>query len=344
MAKTKKTQVDFELRLETTNTVSRYKAVLINKTDTKFRIVDVMRGAAWDFDEQTYYADEIHWMLAPVLPQIEIEIGNLSQDDLESKVFYFIDVYDGDRSVEPKRYLALLRGFRASERMERTHFSLTIPFLERDSSFTIHDKVKAQPDDKPQVRKMTSRRLDKAITIAARAHDGHVRKGSDVPYIVHPFRTMHIASQVTRDEDILIACLLHDILEDVPEKYTKEQMMEDFGARVVGFVEDVTKDSSIKDWRERSEAYLANMRVADGGSLIVCVSDKINNLNAILIDYETQGSEVWKKFNASRDEQLWWYESIYRIVLDRIRDTPLREAMSRQMKELRKIIKKEDAK
>lgn len=344
MVKTNKPQVDFELRIETTDTASSYEVVLVNKTDTKFRIVDGMRGATWDFGDERYFAEEIHWMLAPVLPQDEIQIGFLSQDDIESKVFYFIDVYDGDRSVEPKRYLALLRGFRTSERMGMPHFRITIPFLERDNSITIHDKVKARPDDKPLIRKMTSRRLDKAIAIAARAHDGHVRKGSDVPYIVHPFRTMHIASQVTRDEDVLIACLLHDILEDVPDNYTKEQMMEDFGARVVGFVEDVTKDSQIQDWRERAEAYLTNMRVADEGSLVVCVSDKINNLNAILIDYETMGSKVWEKFNSPRDEQLWWYESIYRIVLDRIRDTPLREAMSRQMKELRKIIKKEDAK
>jgi (p)ppGpp synthase/HD superfamily hydrolase len=150
---------------------------------------------------------------------------------------------------------------------------------------------------------------------------------------------MHIANQVTRDEDVLIACLFHDILEDVPEKYCREQMLEDFGARVVGFVDDVTKDSSIRSWRKRSEAYLAHLETADEHSVIVSAADKINNLNAMLIDYEQDGEKLWKKFNGDKHQQLWWYESIYTIVRRRLMDSPLREAMGQQMKQFRKIIR-----
>ncbi len=60
-------------------------------------------------------------------------------------------------------------------------------------------------------------RLDNAVREAARAHEieGQHRKGTDIPYIIHPFGVMMIASNATDDEDVLIACLMHDVLEDV---------------------------------------------------------------------------------------------------------------------------------
>ena len=67
-----------------------------------------------------------------------------------------------------------------------------------------------------------TQRLEHAINIATFAHRNQKRK-SELPYIVHPFSTMLIASNVT-EEDVLIACLFHDIFEDVPEEYSRQQM------------------------------------------------------------------------------------------------------------------------
>ena len=103
-------------------------------------------------------------------------------------------------------------------------------------------------------------RLQQAITQAATSHDGHYRKGSTKPYVTHVVSVMLIASEYTDDEDILIACLLHDIMEDRPDTYSFDQMAADFGPRVVDLVQGVTKDSTLPDWRARSDAYLAHLR------------------------------------------------------------------------------------
>lgn len=190
-----------------------------------------------------------------------------------------------------------------------------------------------------QAEKMISRRLDKAVSIAALAHAEQLRKKTATPYIVHPFRVMHIANQVTDDEDVLIACLFHDILEDAPEKYSREQMLNEFGSRVVGFVEDVTKDDSIKDWRARSKAYLEHIATANDKSVIVCAADKINNLNAILIDFELIGEELWQRFGSDKHQQFWFYNSVYTITQNRLPDSPLCEALSYQIKEFAKIVR-----
>jgi (p)ppGpp synthase/HD superfamily hydrolase len=164
-------------------------------------------------------------------------------------------------------------------------------------------------------------KLDKAIRVAAWAHEqqGQHRKGSGLPYIVHPFGTMVIASNVTNDEDILIACLLHDILEDVDEKiYNKQKMNNDFGERVVSIVDGVTKDSSIKDWQGRADAYLLHLeKKASDESVVVSAADKIHNLLSIIDDYKLLGDELWSRFNAGKKQQLWWYRSILGVITKR---------------------------
>lgn len=171
-------------------------------------------------------------------------------------------------------------------------------------------------------------RLETALNKATYAHRNQNRKGSELPYIVHPFSVMCIASQVTADEDILIACLMHDVLEDVPEEYSKEQMRADFGNRVVSIVEGVTKDENLPDWQSRQDAYLKHLQSeASDESVIVSCSDKIHNLMSILLDYSEIGDELWNRFNAGKEKQLWWYESILRVTTSRLPELKLNEQL-----------------
>lgn len=182
-------------------------------------------------------------------------------------------------------------------------------------------------------------RLDKAIRIAAWAHEQQVqhRKGTDIPYIIHPFGVMLIASNATDDEDVLIACLLHDVLEDVDSSiYSEQTMRADFGDRMVAMVKDVTKDDSVKDWHERSKAYLAHLEnEASDEAVIVSASDKIHNLMSIVVDYETHGEDLWNRFSTqSSADQLWWYESILAVVTKRGVPTELIDQLAEQVEKL----------
>ena len=167
-------------------------------------------------------------------------------------------------------------------------------------------------------------RLDEAMRMAAYAHRDQVRKGTEIPYIVHPFEVMTIATSVTDDEDTLVACLLHDVLEDASGEYDRSAMERDFGARVVEIVSGVTKSDTLTDWHERSKAYLVHLqKEAPIESLIVCTADKIHNLMSILIDYETHGDVLWERFNSSKQDQLWWYQSVLEVVAERMSESPL---------------------
>lgn len=164
-----------------------------------------------------------------------------------------------------------------------------------------------------------TQRLEKAIRIAAIAHKEQKRKGSDTPYIIHPYSVMCIAATATQDEDILIACLFHDILEDVPDKYPRERMVNDFGERVASIVDGVTKDDTLPDWQSRAEAYLENLEQnASDESVIVSCADKIHNLMSMLTDYTEVGDDLWKRFKVGAERQLWWYETLLGVVRRRL--------------------------
>lgn len=161
-------------------------------------------------------------------------------------------------------------------------------------------------------------RLERAIRVAATAHRHHMRKVSTTPYIIHPYSVMLLASTDTDDEDTLIACLFHDILEDVPEHYPRQTMLSEFGERVTRIVEDVSKDDQITDWRQRSEAYLDHLEnAACNEAVLVSLADKTHNLLSTLHDYREIGPAVWDRFNSSEAQQLWWYQSIQDITRQR---------------------------
>lgn len=192
-------------------------------------------------------------------------------------------------------------------------------------------------------------RLDSAIKKAARAHQNNTniekrcRKGTDIPYIIHPFGVMIIASNATDDEDTLIACLMHDVLEDVDSNtYDEIKMREDFGDRVVAIVKDVTKNGNVNDWRERSEAYLTHLEhQASDEAVIVSASDKIHNLLSTLSDYAIVGDDVWQIFaTKSGQDQLWWYKSILEVITKRGVPAILSEKLSEQVDILKAIVVK----
>lgn len=178
-----------------------------------------------------------------------------------------------------------------------------------------------------QVMEVLSPRVIKALNVAACAHDGHYRKRTDIPYVSHVFGVMHVAAAQGLDdsirEDVLIACLLHDTLEDVPDRYGEAQLREDFGDQVYEYVAAVTKDDSIKDWQQRSEAYLAHLHDAPVGAVVVSACDKLHNLSSILADLECEGEGLWQRFNSGKDAQRWWYHSILNVVEVRLPNLPL---------------------
>ena len=172
---------------------------------------------------------------------------------------------------------------------------------------------------------MTNPIITHALQVAAIAHAAQKRKGTNIPYIIHPVGVMLLASEVTEDTTTLAACLLHDVLEDCdPSVYSETDMLRDFGPDVTNTVKAVTKNESLPSWRDRNEAYLKHLKESDlDSAFIVCAADKIHNLTSVLSDHDEIGEAIWERFNAGKDSQKWWYRSVVTLLQEKVPKNPL---------------------
>ena len=84
-------------------------------------------------------------------------------------------------------------------------------------------------------QKINTVKLHDAIVFAAKAHKGQVRKGTDVDYITHPMEVLQILTQMGADGNLLIAGVLHDVVEDTD--VTLDEVRELFGDDVATLVD-----------------------------------------------------------------------------------------------------------
>ena len=168
-----------------------------------------------------------------------------------------------------------------------------------------------------------SDRINHAFAFAAKHHDRQVRKGTRLPYLTHPANVALILTRYGRDDETIIAGILHDVIEDcVREGWTREMLEEriaaKFGAEVLETVLAVTKRRSDDDGMEfsRDEAradYLARLGTASDAARWVCAADKVHNAGSILADLRRtiDADTVWGRFSGGREGTLQWFRSVH---------------------------------
>ncbi len=132
------------------------------------------------------------------------------------------------------------------------------------------------------------KRIEKAIEMATKAHEGQMRKSGD-PYISHPIAVMKIVEDWGMDEDTIIAAVLHDTVEDT--NITLEDIKKEFGEQVAFLVDGVTKLSNARSGMRDIDTYLPETKdnllrllVAMGSDirvLIIKLADRLHNLRTL---------------------------------------------------------------
>ncbi len=159
--------------------------------------------------------------------------------------------------------------------------------------------------------------MDRAIVFATRAHSGTYRKGTSIPYIVHPIEAAAIVSTMTDDPDMIAAAVLHDVVEDTDT--TVEEIRFFFNRRIAKLVE-AESENKRKDlppqetWMLRKMETLEFLRTqADREAKILALADKLSNMRAIHRDQNTVGDKLWERFNEKDKAKHGW---MYRQVAD----------------------------
>lgn len=171
-----------------------------------------------------------------------------------------------------------------------------------------------------------------AIEFAARAHLGQIRKGSDIPYISHPFEVALLLDEAGADDTLFIAGLLHDTLEDT--SVTPEAIRERFGEEVLTLVQNASEDKS-KTWEERKTRTIDRLtKTRDQRIVMLACADKAANLRSTRYNYEEHGEKVWDRFNRGKDQFKWYYHGVIKALAEPERKAEDRNQNRRNITEL----------
>jgi len=192
----------------------------------------------------------------------------------------------------------------------------------------------------PRKSPVLGRRFHDAFAFAATKHAGQTRKGTAVPYIAHLITVCALVLEAGGDEDLAIAALLHDVVEDCGGKPVLKEVRRRFGRRVAHVVAGCTDaDTSPKPpWRERKIAYLKHLRQADLDTRLVSAADKVHNARSILADYKRMGEPLWERFKGRRDGTLWYYRALS-MEFRRRKANRLTDELTEIVRELKRSVK-----
>ena len=150
--------------------------------------------------------------------------------------------------------------------------------------------------------------LHQAILFATVAHQGQYRKGTDIPYITHPFEVAQILTAAGCDHTLIIAGLLHDVLEDTDK--TSGDIEKQFGPLILSLVQSNSEDKS-RSWEERKQHTITYMKEhASFEELLLACADKLSNLRSIKADYMEYGEALWSRFNRGKEQQSWYFSKL----------------------------------
>lgn len=155
-------------------------------------------------------------------------------------------------------------------------------------------------------------RFHDALEYALQLHQNQQRKVSGIPYFAHLMSACAITLEYGGDEDAAIAALLHDGPEDQGGVETLNDIRERFGDAVADAVASCsdTFETPKPAWRPRKEAYIKHLAEAGERARLVSAADKLHNARSMLQDYRQVGEQLWARFNAGRDEVLWYHHAL----------------------------------
>lgn len=162
-------------------------------------------------------------------------------------------------------------------------------------------------------------KIDEAIIFATNCHEGQFRKLTRIPYILHPLEVSTIISSFTTDEDVIIAGLLHDVIEEC--EVDPKEIKDRFGVRVSSLVQSETEDKlsdkpKADTWLDRKKESLVMLEYTkDIAVKMLWLGDKLSNIRSFYREYLKKGDNVWLELHQKdKNMQKWYYVTIKELL------------------------------
>ena len=183
-----------------------------------------------------------------------------------------------------------------------------------------------------------SQRYDAALALATRAHRTQLRKGTDLPYIAHPVHVAIILERHGFGEDLAIAGLLHDVVEDtdVPLAAIRREFGDVIAELVAAVTETKTANGLERPWEQRKAEKLERLRTSGPEVAALKAADALHNARSLISDLRADGAAVWQRFKRGAQQSVEYYAAIGAGVRAKLGDHALVAELDAAVDELRR--------
>lgn len=175
---------------------------------------------------------------------------------------------------------------------------------------------------KDQLLHLTGR-FSSAVDYARHLHIER-RRGTSIPFMAH---LLGVAALVMGEagrvpfpvtEEMVIAALLHDAVEDHGGLPRLEDIRSNFGEDVARMVEGLSDSfeadaNQKRSWEERKQAYIDRLKDEMEDVRLISAADKLYNARTVLDEYRAIGPKVWDRFKRGRGSQLWYFHELLKV-------------------------------
>ena len=186
--------------------------------------------------------------------------------------------------------------------------------------------------------KLTERYRD-ALNYSFALHSNQVRKASGTPYMAHLLAVSALTLEAGGSEDVAIAALLHDAIEDQGGSGTQREIRKRFGPTVESLVVGCSDHlgGRKKPWWERKEQFIQRLTEAPADVMRIVAADKLHNARSLLTDYDVHGPFLWEYFNGQRQGTVWNFRNITRVLVQRLPDDMNVQRLKNVLVEIEKL-------
>ena len=189
------------------------------------------------------------------------------------------------------------------------------------------------------------KKYKKAIDFSYNFYQSKFRKGLKIPYFTYLSSVSNLIIENSGNTDEAIAGLLHDLLEFDDNKKKINVIKSRFGIKVLNIVKQCSNASfnnlNKEDWLLNKKKFLETMNKKSQSTLLVSICDKLHSLSCIINDYNKIGKKLWKNYDHSKDDNLWYYKNLCKNFKKYLKNhKSLKDKFQRNVNELEYFTKK----
>ncbi len=179
---------------------------------------------------------------------------------------------------------------------------------------------------------MWSLKEQKAVKFSVLAHQGQLRKGKSIAYVSHPLTVGIILARMGCSEELVIAGILHDVIEDTD--YEKEDIEREFGKKVADLVSGVSEGNKKDSWTERKNKTLEKLKNSSEEVVKLKAADLLANMTDLCDDLKSEGGRAFTIFSVDSSKKIAGFQKLIQVIKMRLNQDPIIEKLEERLNQI----------